>query len=435
MATLIELESGLDTSRASVTQIAEELVSLGLSCTTLADGLHAAIVLKEHSRLDQAGVVFQRLQASWPDDEVLAYEHIQYLRRAKHDAEADERLIGLVQHGMQGDNIMRECITRALVERAASEATHSRLLQALLQAVSRSPSPYRLAMVNYFASIDAASVLGTLQRSEFQTLQTTHDQCLQAIHAKTPFCLLRLGDGDGAFLHPTGSSVGQEALFLAHRQFFMGHCYNDAALATDPGFLEVAAELRSRLVEADIIGIPQPDWIQHEIGMRNLRALVNCLQLARLVDSLGLGNGGRLSTTTVALDLEYHGFFGKMLRASGPVSLISSHSALGERLAAAGRVQVRQTILIPPAYSDCGQTGYTLQSSHFRDAFGTVNQAIDETIAAGEVVLVAAGFLGKLYALRVKRRGGIALDIGSLADFWMGHMTRPAFRGLARDAA
>jgi len=431
MATLTELEGGLDACRASVTQLADEVASLGLSCATLDEGLHAAVVLKEHGKLDQAGAVFQHLRAIWPDDESLAYEHIQFLRRARQDAQADETLIGLVRRGMEGENLLRECIARALIEPASSELTRSQVLQALLLAVSRSASPYNLAMVNYFASIDAASVLDTLQGSHFQTLQATHDLCLQAIRAKTPFCLLRLGDGDGALLHPAGYSAGQEAMFLAHRQFFTGHCYNDPALAADPGFLEVALELRSRLQEADVIGIPQPDWLQHEIRMRNLRSLVNCLQLARLADSLGLGISGRLSTTTVALDLEYHGFIGEMLRESGSVSLISSHAALGERLTASGRVKVRQTIPIPPASSDRGQTGYELHTSHFRDAFGAVNRAIDETIAPGELVLIAAGFLGKFYALRVKQCGGIALDIGSLADLWMGYMTRPAFQGLA----
>ncbi len=428
MATLAQLESSLDASRNSATQIAGELEALGLSCATLAEGMHAAIVLKEHGKLDQAGAVFQRLQASWPDDESLAYEHIQFLRRAKQEDAADEKLIGLVQQGMRGDNIWRECVLRALADPAA-EASRSRLLPALLLAVSRSASPYNLATVNYFASIDAAAVLDTLQRSEFQTLQTTHEQCLQAIRARTPFCLLRLGDGDGAFLHPAGGSADQEALFLAHRQFFTSRWYDDGALAVDPGFLAAATELRSRLLEADIIGIPQPDWLQHEMRMRNMRSLVNCLQLARLADSLGLGPSGRLSTTTVAVDLEYRGLVSEMLREAGPISLITSHASLGGRLEAAGRAQVRQTIPIPPAHSDRGQTGYVLQASHFRDAFGAVNRAIDDTIRPGDLVLVAAGFLGKLYALRVKQRGGIALDIGSLADLWMGHMTRPAFRG------
>ena len=43
----------------------------------------------------------------------------------------------------------------------------------------------------------------------------------------------------------------------------------------------------------------------------------------------------------------------------------------------------------------------------------------------GEVFLVGAGFLGKIYCQTIKNLGGIALDIGSAADYWMGYQTRP----------
>ena len=42
----------------------------------------------------------------------------------------------------------------------------------------------------------------------------------------------------------------------------------------------------------------------------------------------------------------------------------------------------------------------------------------------GELVLVAAGFLGKLICNRVKERGGVGFDVGSIVNSWMGHATR-----------
>jgi hypothetical protein len=38
--------------------------------------------------------------------------------------------------------------------------------------------------------------------------------------------------------------------------------------------------------------------------------------------------------------------------------------------------------------------------------------------------LVAGGLLGKLYCDRIKRSGGVAVDIGALIDGWMGTDTR-----------
>jgi hypothetical protein len=42
----------------------------------------------------------------------------------------------------------------------------------------------------------------------------------------------------------------------------------------------------------------------------------------------------------------------------------------------------------------------------------------------GELFLVAAGFLGKILCDRIRARGGIGFDIGSVADSWMGYATR-----------
>ncbi len=42
----------------------------------------------------------------------------------------------------------------------------------------------------------------------------------------------------------------------------------------------------------------------------------------------------------------------------------------------------------------------------------------------GEVWLVAAGFLGKPMCNKIKARGGIAIDVGSIVDIWQGFNTR-----------
>ncbi len=43
----------------------------------------------------------------------------------------------------------------------------------------------------------------------------------------------------------------------------------------------------------------------------------------------------------------------------------------------------------------------------------------------GKLFLVAGGILGKFYCGRIKGSGGVAIDVGSLVDMWMGAETRP----------
>jgi hypothetical protein len=40
------------------------------------------------------------------------------------------------------------------------------------------------------------------------------------------------------------------------------------------------------------------------------------------------------------------------------------------------------------------------------------------------MVLIGAGYAGKVIVDEARRRGGVALDLGSIFDGWLGHHTR-----------
>jgi hypothetical protein len=65
------------------------------------------------------------------------------------------------------------------------------------------------------------------------------------------------------------------------------------------------------------------------------------------------------------------------------------------------------------------------QEGHFRGRFKEVCEELTVNYR-GELFLVAAGFLGKFYCDLIKSRGGIAIDVGSIVDYWLGHDTRGA---------
>jgi hypothetical protein len=47
----------------------------------------------------------------------------------------------------------------------------------------------------------------------------------------------------------------------------------------------------------------------------------------------------------------------------------------------------------------------------------------------GNICLVGAGFIGKIYVNWFKERGGVAMDIGAVMDLWAGKATRGPLRG------
>jgi hypothetical protein len=61
---------------------------------------------------------------------------------------------------------------------------------------------------------------------------------------------------------------------------------------------------------------------------------------------------------------------------------------------------------------------------HYPALFNLIPKWLDEQPAKGNVFLVGAGGLGKVYCNWIKQRGGVAIDMGSILDGWAGLITR-----------
>jgi hypothetical protein len=63
--------------------------------------------------------------------------------------------------------------------------------------------------------------------------------------------------------------------------------------------------------------------------------------------------------------------------------------------------------------------------NHYRKSFNNVVNKIENDVKTYDFWLVAAGELGRLYTGLIKERGGRALDIGFVAEFWCGESIHP----------
>jgi len=59
--------------------------------------------------------------------------------------------------------------------------------------------------------------------------------------------------------------------------------------------------------------------------------------------------------------------------------------------------------------------------SHYPRTYQKTLAAIDHHIQPGDLVLVGAGILGKIYCEAIRRRDGVAVDVGSVIDLCSGH--------------
>jgi hypothetical protein len=107
--------------------------------------------------------------------------------------------------------------------------------------------------------------------------------------------------------------------------------------------------------------------------------------------------------------------------------LISCHSGLPAKLKAAFGLKQIEYCQIPGEKQNEHILGSSaVAGQHFPERYEAVLRELS-TPHCGKVFLVAAGILGKMYCDQIKIFGGVAIDVGSLADAWVGALTRPGY--------
>jgi hypothetical protein len=116
-----------------------------------------------------------------------------------------------------------------------------------------------------------------------------------------------------------------------------------------------------------------------------------------------------------------------IIKAARRISVISCLPALGPFLKDRLGLDDVMQYLIPAEQGSKAKLGVDSGSGvHYPDTFQKLQTELTGR-HAGRLFLVAAGILGKFYCETIKTYGGIALDVGSLVDGWLGKATRPGY--------
>jgi hypothetical protein len=335
---------------------------------------------------------------------------------ASHEADEIAYLTLLSELGDYGDLLAHAA---RLAPRDGSELAHHR---ALLTAHARMAQGH-----------DRAHVLGRAQAREgspgWLAPRDVLARLQAAIAAREPLSLVRFGDGEARFLAAMDASLNP-ALEAVDLRTIGGSIWRNwfgtALEAADPAALAgLHAATLAALESADILGLPTHDrlWRDHlHFGY--------LATLERQIERLAAPPPCFTDAWIAALLHSESPFYRALLNGLDSITVISPHPGLAAHLAF--RHDIADSIehlvpgetRLPPAAR--GATG-----PHFPDAYEALLAGL-RVPRRGAMVLVAAGLLGKIYCARIKALGGIAIDIGSLADAWQGHDTRP---GLFPDLA
>lgn len=247
----------------------------------------------------------------------------------------------------------------------------------------------------------------------------------RSLETRVPFSLIRLGDGEArifAYLESRNQkiSIPQEESF-AIGDLIWQNWFGESLDDTKPNDLErLSGEISRCLKGADVIGVPTSKRLKVDnLHFGYLAYLLNDLKEVTNIKTVKFADA--------FVNYELHRsdpFLSKLLSELDFIGVISPHSGLAEKLAARNGIKTRVSYVVPGEMRLPNNYGAIKGRGHFPGRFEEIIQQI-EIPHKGAFFLVAAGILGKIYCQRVKDLGGIAIDIGAIADAWSGYETRP----------
>lgn len=252
-----------------------------------------------------------------------------------------------------------------------------------------------------------------------------------------PFSLVRVGDGEGLLLSISDQSPRMDFEYLARHLGPSGR---------DPDFvLHLKDRLTESVMQADVIGV-RDDTVDVEfdaadLGLGSAVFLDKFRQRFRLREaekSLDYHGSRRIALTHATLGnmdfgtgrhfcsawfhYDYHtsGAVFRALSEQKRIGLISCRSRLPRMLEDLFGVSVA-FYQIPDMFE---QLPAAQTVTGYAERFEQILQLrlVDRP---GMLFLVGGGLYGKLFCSLVKSQGGVALDLGSLLDAWLGIPSRP----------
>lgn len=285
---------------------------------------------------------------------------------------------------------------------------------------------------NFVAFLGRYPLNRALQLARSRTKQRPDldpDGVLQAVNEalaqKRGFALVRLGDGEGSFMFISDRDEAEfECLHAFNRNQFATIWYGGNPPENDPALRSTLFAVNQTATWADVVGVPYDTWIEHEYRILSCRGIFGLVNVFR-----GLAPGlshGAFCQQNIALAMALDGRLESLLTGRQSLGLISCHHELPSALQRRFGVGEVEFYKLPAEKGRADIFGKKADGIHFPDAYRKTLAALEKP-HNGRLFLVAGGILGKFYCKKIKEFGGVALDIGSVADAWMGAQSRTGF--------
>jgi hypothetical protein len=245
---------------------------------------------------------------------------------------------------------------------------------------------------------------------------------------RAPFSFVRVNDGEANALHYESAYASHFDSDAAEReQVWWGRTF------PPPARREMSAKVAQAIWNADAIGIPTFGRILRDVHLaddddftlrrsgRGLAAGVAAFEQWRELRPASLAPP-LFTSANLQQDLQRWNVYPELFDGLRDVVLVSGHENLPDTMKRLFNIGLAAFVPVVPGDA----------SLHLRNAEEkrTLPDVLDDVItevearARGRMVIVGAGYLGKWIVHRAKVAGGVALDLGSALDYWMGFKTR-----------
>ncbi len=245
---------------------------------------------------------------------------------------------------------------------------------------------------------------------------------------KQPFSFVRLGDGEANAFQQGSTFAGLLDADAAERErVWWGRTLEPPARA------DLAERVRTAALEAKALGLPTRELFLRNVRLdagpplsagRSGRGLLVILEALQTESMTGRFSGKVLTSAHLPHDLQRWNLYPELLKDVGEIVLVSCHPKLPEAVTLRFATRTAKHILVPPGDAMREMRRRSLQPADMPPE--SLNRALDElgNWPENRLVLVGAGYAGKAITAEAARRGGIALDLGSIFDRWLGAHTR-----------
>lgn len=392
--------------------------------------IDVAIILRDRDRPELATMILEHLKEVFKNSHLIYHQAgVCYARRLDFQRSAKEAEQAVRLDGSNVHNLSLAARAFAL----AGKFSDAKSVLAKPASVSLPARKYlnQIAQfVNFCEQWDIQSAydkIDELSKSgRYINATDVSEQLLSAIRQKRPYSFLRLGDGEGSWLSLNAYDEGcYESIYEDNRRSFLLDWFGTDKLIKDESFFDFALSLQDSFLEHDIIGISPPVRLDQEKSFLSTRGITSSINIMRHLDLFEgtIRNDRYYCSSSANLDLLSTKFFRELSSATNEISLITSQTALAPLFTMQNMV-IRDLFHIP------GDSRNFLRENpdsepicQYPNYLNRINQKLSFEDQSGKVFLVGGGFVGKKYISTIKKRGGIAIDIGSVAD----HLVRRGF--------